>query len=261
MPMFKAILLLPLLLAVTLNPGPANAASSNTTLHTVGFARDVDNRVVYIEHHRYQGDGTHLVDYYDGNWNLLLEKQLQYPDLPYHPEFSQVEIATGNRIVLTHEGGEAKMRKERSYDNKVRQFKFDLEQNVIVDAGFDAYIRTAWESFDESPCRDIAMAVAGQLRLLDMELCQTTAGSDRGSEDTRGFEITPKNWLVKLILPKINLTYSADQRLKQYQGISNLSEGRSAGTVTIDFEHHLDNPLPALQTTGRYAINTSENNE
>ena len=212
--------------------------------HTIGVARDAtDNSVRYIEHHQYGENGEHEVRYFDPGQNVLLEKQMAYEGLPQHPSIEQTDFVSDTNISIRYETDQATM--VTSQGESSENFTFDLSPDIVVDAGFDAYVRENWDNFTTGKARDVTFAIAGQKRLLAMKIKRTSI-DDSGAS----FKVEPANWLVRLLLPEIQLSYDAERRLTRYEGFSNLkpTSGQSR-TVVIEFSHYqldndLEEPLP-----------------
>ena len=204
-----------LIVLLTCSLFPVAAAA---VTHTVGIARDSDDIVQYIEHHRYLESGAHEVRYYDPSFRLLLEKQLAYPAAGHQPELDQQDPVNEISVTIRRQGNSALMRRLTADDTE--EYRFELSDDVIIDAGFDAYIQQEWSGFETDPEREIRLAVAGQSRLLKMKL--TYLGDQDGQ-----------------------LVYDADRRLQVYDGLSNLP--LNTGPVSIEFRHMKEDPLPLIQ--------------
>jgi hypothetical protein len=208
-----------------------------SVLHSVGIARGVDSSVSYIEHHQYFESGDHLIRYYDSDLRLLLTKELSYPDLPQHPNLKQVDVLKQTEITIETERNTVFMT-EQSLENR-GVFKFELTDDVIIDAGFDAYIRANWSSFDRRSTQQFRFAIAGQSRLIQMKISRVDSDSEGAS-----YTVTPRNWLIRLILPTTSLSYDATRQLTRYLGFSNLKQPGESRSVEIRFEHYqLETPL------------------
>ena len=178
-----------LLLAVTFACGSMSLTALANTLHSVGIARDSEERIRYIEHHQYLDSGDHLVSYYDPEMNLLLRKELSYPGLPQQPSLRQTDPVNEVQITVSSDRGQAMMIRQTPEGEET--FAFELSEQVIIDAGFDTFIRSGWDTFDTRPEQRLKLAVAGQFRLIDMEI--SYLGETNG---LREFTITPRNWLA-----------------------------------------------------------------
>lgn len=214
-------------------------APVNAVTHSVGVARDVNNQELrYIEHHQYFDNGRHLVRYYDGDQGLLLEKEMLYPGLPQHPDVRHTDYLNNIDIEIRAEATTATI--IRRQGEKQRSFSFELSEDIIIDAGFNTYIRSNWEAFKQGDQQQVKFAVAGQERLLTMNI-RSYPRKDGGLD----FTIAPANLIVKLLLSPINLTYDADKQLMRYTGFSNLKQPQaSSREVSISFSHfELDSSL------------------
>ena len=206
-------------------------------LHSVGIACGDDASVSYIEHHQYFDSGEHVIRYYDSNLRLLLTKELNYPDLPQHPTLKQTDMLRQTEVTIATDRTTAVMTKSSAEKGDV--FQFELTEDVIIDAGFDAYIRENWQSFESQPLQQFRFAIAGQSRLIKMEIMKVD--SDAGGAL---FTITPRNWMIRMILPTTRLSYNATRQLSRYEGFSNLKQSDESRNVEIRFEHYqMETPL------------------
>jgi hypothetical protein len=204
-----------------------------TVLHSVGVARDAkDNALRYIEHHQYLSDGKHLVRYYDENMDLVAFKELLYPGLPQHPLIVQADLQSRTEIRTSIQNDRLTM--VRTDHSGVQNIELQLTADVIIDAGFDAFIQNDWDNLLSRKEQSLRFAIAGQPRLLDVALVAIPGG-----ESGVDFHIKPESWIVRLFLPKIELKYNEARQLISYEGFSNLksSNGKN-GKVHISFTHH-----------------------
>ncbi|MBO6555605.1 MAG: hypothetical protein JJ934_16950 [Pseudomonadales bacterium] len=218
--------------------------STAAVRHTIGIARDADdNTVRYIEHHQYRDNGEHEVRYFDSEENVLLEKLMAYEGLPQHPSITQTDYLNNEQIAVSYDAEYATMVTSRQGTSE--RFSFEINPEIIVDAGFDAYIRGHWELFDTNAEQSVIFAIAGQNRLLSMKI-QRIDIDEKGAS----FRVQPANWLVRMLLPDIHLSYDGTRQLTRYEGFTNLktSSDRSRHVI-IDFSHYqmdegLYRPLP-----------------
>ncbi len=233
------------LLATLVLTGLFAAELGASVTHTIGVARDQDDQEIrYIEHHQYLADGQHRVRYFSPEYELLAEKVMFYPGLPQHPTLTQSDFVTDTQITIALQDEIAEMIKTNS-DEETSSFRFALADNIVIDAGFDTYIRANWEAFADSPKQRVKFAVAGQPRLLEMEIRRQP-----GQNGQTTYTVRPTNWLVRVLLPEIKLAYTEDRQLLRYEGFSNLKPGPGEGRhVVIEFDHYeldsaLSKPLP-----------------
>ncbi len=217
-------------------------SSAATVKHSIGIARNADNSVRYIEHHQYLQDGRHEVRYYDADNQLMLFKEIRYPDLPQHPTISQADFLRSTTTIV--EQAEDKAIITRSSHDDADSFSFKLTDDIIIDAGFDAYIRANFQQLQQQKTTTFRFAVPGQSRLLGMKLKYLGSESDLAR-----FSIEPTSWVVRLLVPGIDLYYDDSGQLVRYQGFSNLKPpAGESREVLIDFRHYeseqsLETPL------------------
>ncbi|MBD3648029.1 MAG: hypothetical protein HUJ31_11395 [Pseudomonadales bacterium] len=226
---------MPLLLIIALTFCPAASA---TIVHTIGIARDTANdAMLYIEHHVYLPSGEHRVRYISPQGTLLAERSIRYPRLPQHPEI--LHRVDGDRAVrIAYEDGRMVMTTHRD-DNEALTYEKPLTNDLIIDAGFDAFIRERWKDFNANPVQRFELVVAGQRRSLAVEITRT-----RTIGDETTFIVRPRNWVVGLFVPEASLVYDADRRLVTYEGLTNLPlPGKPR--VVIRFRHHRLQTQPA----------------
>ena len=108
--------------------------------HAVGVARDAESgKIRYIEHHQYFENGTHQVDYYRPDMVRIAYKTLRYADLPQHPSILQEDFNRQSQTEVSVVDGKVLMTSKRP--DGVREGSLEAVPELIVDAGFDAYIR------------------------------------------------------------------------------------------------------------------------
>lgn len=215
-----------------------------TVTHSVGIARDAkDQSIRYVEHHQYLPSGEHLVKYFDPQGNLMVSKTITYPGLPQHPEINQTDFTKNTQVKTTNTAQSVTM--VRSMSGASESLEVALDETTIIDAGFDRFLRSHWQNFDEGEPQIYKLAVAGKESLLKIQITKQA-----GSGKNTAFKIEPKNFFIRLLVPEMLLIYGPDRNLKTYQGLTNLNlptdQDRS---VVVGFSNYtssdqLNKPLP-----------------
>lgn len=157
--------------------------------HSIGVARDAANQSIrYVEHHQYLASGEHLVKYLDPIGDIIATKTMTYPGLPQHPEIVQSDF-TRDMDVETYNTDQT-LEMIRNVSGVVETFKFPMEETTIVDAGFDYFLRNNWQSFEDGVPQVYKLAVAGQERLLAVQITKQPS-----SDTNTVFTIKPRNFL------------------------------------------------------------------
>lgn len=210
--------------------------------HTVGIARGAnDDNIRYIEHHQYLPDGRHHVDYYAPDMVRIAYKRLTYPSLARQPAIEQEDLARNLQISV--EPQEEVIKMVRKENGEVRNMEIERSPDMVIDAGFDAYIKDAWSSLLADEASHVEFVVAGVDRTLRMKIEVTDKRDDRVD-----FRVSANNFFLGLFFPPIELTYSRDRKLMRYAGFSNVTIARDQRDVVITFDHYktdapLDTPL------------------
>jgi hypothetical protein len=212
--------------------------------HSVGVAFKDNESVSDIEHHQYFESGHHHIRYYDSELRVLLAKELNYPELPQHPVIKQRDFLRETEITGQVDGQTAMTEIAYLRGQKSESFQFELTESVFIDAGFDAYIRENWRSFERKPVQEFSFAVIGKRKFIKMQIVRSDSNANGAS-----FLLRPKSWLLRALAPEISLRYDERWQLKRYKGFSNLKQLGEGRNVVINFEHYrsdlpLSLPLP-----------------
>jgi hypothetical protein len=104
---------------------------------------------------------------------------------------------------------------------------------LVADAGFDEWVRSAWEPLAAGETRSLDFLVPSRLRTYRFEV-EAIAIDD---PELRAFKLRLGGWFGRL-LPSIKVAYEADsRRLVRFEGLSNLRDdaGDAQMKVRIDF--------------------------
>jgi len=216
---------LSLLLALAaLTGAPAWSATNTVT----GWATDLEDAgESYRELHYCTANGARCsIEYRGQAGELLAEKQLDYSASLQAPA----------------------MEMEDYRHDLVLRSNHDPKQPVVVDAGFDNYVRTQWDELEQGLPVRFPLLLAGRDKPIDMVATQRE--DPQCSEDQLCLRVRIDSWLLSRVVAPIDLDYSRkDRRLQRYRGISNLrdSEGDTR-MVEIRYEYVLG--LQANQCRG-----------
>jgi hypothetical protein len=194
-----------------------------------------DGRPAYVERHfvRTGADGTldrRVVLYLCGDGAAFARKQVDYSVSTTAPAFELVDARSGYREGARHEADRVALFAIEARGRE-RAGNVDLADTLVIDAGFDEFVRRHWDALlgGERVHLDFALpARANAYRFM------VQRHGDRPGELVLRLQL--RGWLAWLA-PNIDVAYSlADRRLLRYEGPSNLREpaGRQA-VVRIDF--------------------------
>jgi hypothetical protein len=199
---------------------PARAAQ---TYEGIAYAPG-GGRVLYRETHWLTGH-RHLVLYRCPDGRAFARKRLDYAHNAMAPDYEVMDARDGYRTgvrttaagreAFLHEGARQRMRRAA------------LPAGTVVDAGFDGFVRSAWDRLAGKRGLDVSFLVPSRLQPVRFQL---QARPLRDAE-VRVFRLSLGSWIGS-VLPHIDLTYDAATRtLLRFQGMSDVRDGRGRNLV------------------------------
>ncbi len=182
-----------------------------------GQARDQrTGELLYIERHACGSAPARCeVEYLDPGGELIARKRLDYRQGSWAPALSLQDFRAGEEIEVAA----------------------PADPSIVVDAGFDNYIRARWQQLSTGEAVAFPFLVAGQERPFRMVARSTVF---TGCDTTRlCLEVQPEAWWLRLLVDPIELVYDrGSQRLLLFRGISNISDAAGrAHSVEIRYTY------------------------
>jgi hypothetical protein len=237
------LLMLPMLLQAV----PVSATTTSVLEYT-GTARDINdsNRVLYRESHRLtlqnQRPVSREVEYHDANGRLLATKTNRYGDNAAIPEFTLTDARKEYREQAVFQGDELTLSLTEQGNSSRKTFR-ELPDDLIIDAGFDDFVRQHWPALINGERVDFHFASAARQDLIRFRL--EPQASDN-NELVLSMRLSSR--LLAWLLDPIELTYDkTSQRLLRYKGLTNIQD--DTGTTfkaMIDYQYH-DQATPTPQ--------------
>lgn len=200
--------------ALLLAAAPALAGAA-----IVGEARGVgEGDFRYTEHHSCSGDGRQCtVEYRNGSGEVFARKDVDYGDGLHSPSLVLEDFRLG----------------------EVSRVEDRYGEEVVVDAGFDHYVRYRWDDLAAGREVEFPFLLAGRDKPLSM-----SARRDEAREcepEQLCLLVTLDSWLVALLVEPIRLVYDEQRRLVQFRGVSNIpaDDGKSQ-SVEINYRYLAD---------------------
>ena len=160
-----------------------------------------------------------MVEYLDSSGLIFAKKHLDYRQSPLSPSLVMTDFRSGVKLRVPHSG----------------------EDNLVVDAGFDNFVRSIWDSLDAGDSATFPFLVVGFDKPLKMKAVR------RDDRDCKSLElcleVRLESWFLGLIVDPIELHYSrADRRLQHFSGISNI-KGEKGETLSVDIHYQYGDQL------------------
>lgn len=205
----------------------------------IGEAYDTDSKkLLYVEKHRYVAGNQHEVMYYDAAGELFAKKLLSYGQYEQAPAFEQTNDLRGEWIKVTEQGDQLKVEYREKADSLVFDKRIKVNDRLLVDAGFDRYVKLNWDALLQNQKREIDYLVPSRLTTVGFEVgrVECLAGTQ---EDAVCFAITPTSWFVSLAVDPITVAYDPKTlNLLRFNGRGNIaSSSGKYQTVDIHYQY------------------------
>lgn len=232
----------------------ATAATPQPANMVIGEAYDLTTgRLLYTETHRELGPKRWQVLYRADGGEMIAEKLVDSSGSSIQPsivmknfwsqELSVVGQADdGDSLRVEHGDAPLAAPDEARLGSAVTStlddskrlalpFKQVKSNNTVVDAGFDSYVRRHWQTLMSDEKLNFYFMVPSRLTRLAMTIertpCDTTDPSPELTMDEPVvcFRTQVKNFMVRLLVPPIDLTYGTNtKKLLRFQGLGNVAD-------------------------------------
>jgi hypothetical protein len=236
-------------LAACFAPG-AGAAPGPAAQHYLGMAyARAGGRLLYSEEHWIVRDSRgerRVVLYRCPNGRPFARKRLHGGIDDPAPDFSFHDRRDGYREGVAGRDGERQVYVQRDRSAPRQLVSLATPRNAVIDAGFDAYLRSRWDALGLGKDTQIAFLVPSRLEYLHLKI-RPGDGQDEGRA-VRRFQLSLDAW-YGFAAPSIEVIYSKDsRRLLRFEGIGNIRDGQGRSQqVRIEFPADRQYPPPSAQ--------------
>lgn len=207
-----------------------------------GIARDPDNRkLLYTEQHWVRFNGLvpleRLVLYRCKDGTAFARKKVNYQPSAQAPAFEFVDVRKGYVEGFRYKQNQATLW-YRPPGLAAEKNAFLAVQNLVVDAGFNEFIKLNWLKLRAGKALPLRFAVPTRLQAYKFNLRQTGENQFAGVPAVT-YQLKLSG-LLSLLAAPIEVTYDkASRRLLRFQGLSNLRNdaGDFDLMTQIDFPH------------------------
>ena len=232
------------LLLVSLS-GPLAAAGNIGD--TVGMAYDLQSgELLYRETHCISSDGLDReVVYQDPDDKLIARKLLDYTTGETTPSFVQFNHYSRESIEVGFDQGSVSMKvidSDSRSVNKAALAQPGETMPVVIDAGFDGFVRQHWDELLAGAEREFQFPFADRQSLVELRIQPLSCSYETQTDQC--FRLDLANWLLRVLVKPIELGYDADsRRLTRYRGLSNIGDANGDG-LEVDIRYRYDDVAP-----------------
>lgn len=231
--------------------GAYSAQANIAAPYVIGTAYDPDSQAhLYSEAHCSNGDSlAREVIYRDADSRLLAHKLLNYQTGPTTPSYRQNNLYAGESIAVeVRQDSVAMTVTDSAGMSKTVNASIDANLPLVIDAGFDAFVRDNWEELVSGQDKRFQFPFAGRESLVNLRIRPAPCSVDAGTNQC--FLLELDNWALRLIVDPIELGYDAgSRRLVRYSGLSNIGDGKGEGQVVDIRYRYEDLPGAACDKT------------
>jgi hypothetical protein len=229
--------------------------ADDTVAHAVGIAYDLGGDThLYSETHCVTGDAlARDVIYRDSEERLIAHKTLNYRTGQTTPSYVQRNFHVGESIAVELRQDTIDMTvsdmtvSDRAGAGETVSARLDTSQPLVIDAGFDAFVRDNWDALVAGQNIRFQFPFAARESLFALRINASRCSYDTATDQC--FRLELDNWVLRALLDPIELGYEASQkRLVRYRGLSNIGDDEGDGQLVDIRYRYQDLPSLACET-------------
>lgn len=217
------------------------------TLQIVGVATALEpttdgaaGKLLYEEIHTSDSEGRSRHVSYRIDGIEFASKKVDYSVSTIAPDFVQQDSRQGEMIGARRDRrGRVELGyRERAGAKERWQVLEASSRPLVIDAGFDNFVRRHWQLLAQGRAIDFDFAVPSRARSVHLVIASTSAAGcgKPTAADSRCFRVYAGNYLVRMFFPALHLLYDRDAELVRFKGLSNINAANGDGQqVRIDY--------------------------
>ena len=230
----------------------ANAETSQSFSVGEAFAMDSEE-LLYRETHCQNDDNLKRIVFYNNpEGESIAYKSIDYRNGFSTPSFEQISFHTGEKTAVTIDDNVVTLSYTDS-NNEQTQKRFEKNKYsdlpMVIDAGFDAYIRENWDNLVSGVQQKFQFPLVTRSALVELQVSASNCSYQ--TKDNQCFKLEMSNWLYRMLASPIELGYSRQNRqLMRYRGLSNIEDENGDG-LNVDIRYaYGEKPLPSCPFKG-----------
>lgn len=194
--------------------------------------------LLYRETHTPLANKAYKVEYSEPNGQVFGEKTLDFSESNITPSFIQVNDRNGERIEVSQRVGNLNVMYQENSAAKEQKKAIKREQGMVVDAGFDAFVKQYWSPLVSGKQLDVEYLVPSKQTTFSFRFSQASCleGTQAGAQC---FSLAPVSWLVKMAVDPIIVAYDpVEKTLLRFTGRANICDVNGQyENVDIQYRH------------------------
>lgn len=218
-------------------------------INIIGKAYGKNQQLVYTEEYALASIEEILVTYKEPNGEVFAEKNLDFSRSLSAPSLTQRNDRIGELIEVNFENNEIeslyRMNADKNKTVKTIALKADEDLGLVIDAGFDNFIRIHWHQLIDGEKVELLYFLPTNQILVNLLIskseCQAYELEDKEPWQMPAsmcLKISPASWWLRLLVKPLYLTYDENQRLLIFQGRSNIADAKGKyQNVNIHYQY------------------------
>jgi len=221
-------------------PAALAQATDMTWLNVTGVARELKGvATLYEEHHVIDPATQQRTVSYQINGGEFARKTVDYRDSAIAPTFEQHDARRGEFAgARYHDGGvELGYREDKTQSIKWKPVA-SSKRPLVIDAGFDNFIRQQWQQLRAGKKVDFDFAVPSRGMAVHLVLMREDHQQCDEKMPVAGLclRVYAASYLVRIFFSPLHLLYNDNQQLVRFMGLSNINDAKGDGQlVRIDY--------------------------
>jgi hypothetical protein len=167
-------------------------------------------------------------------------KSVDYSVSAVAPDFTQQDSRRGEMIAARRDArGRVELGyRERAGTQEHWQVLEASPRPLVIDAGFDNFVRQHWQALAAGEGVDFDFAVPSRARTVHLVIASAAPAHCGGPAiaGSRCLRVYAGNYLVRMFFPALHLLYDDGGRLLRFMGLSNINDANGDGQqVRIDY--------------------------
>ena len=190
-----------------------------------GIATDLrSNKFYYVEEHKEITENHVLketvIQYKDSAGAVMAKKVIDYSENKVTPAFEQTDYRDGYTEGVSFVGKKLIFKYRKNKSESLKSKTISSPDNLVVDGGFNYYIKGNWEKLTAGETMVFNFAVPSQLDYFSFRLYKESE-----QKDAVVFRMEPDNFLLRKLVDHIRVTYKmSTKRIIKYEGLSNIND-------------------------------------
>ncbi len=213
------------------------ANSSTIGSNIIGSAYSLKTgSLLYRETHKKINHVLHEVKYTEPNGDVFARKTIDFSQSLIAPSLSQINERNGEEIFVRQEGDSLVVSYKENSVSKQDSKRFKVDAGMIIDAGFDGFIKQYWSVLESGKKLSVDYLVPSEKTTFRFRFSRTPC-IDGTKSDAICFSLSPISWVVKLAVDPIVVAYDAtEKKLLRFTGRANIAN--AAGKYeTVDIQY------------------------